>query len=273
MDRYSFAGGTAVVTGAASGIGEALAHGLAERGSNLILLDRDAPRLADVVQAISTVEVSSYVLDLADPAAIEKVATAVLAEHPRIRLLVNNAGVALAGRFDEVTLDEFEWVIDINFRAVARLTHELLPALKAEPGSHLVNISSVFGLVAPAGQAAYACSKFAVRALTEALRQELAPDGIGVTCVHPGGIHTRIAESSRVGSGVDRAVYEAGKDQWRRVLTIAPQRAASVILDGVRHRRPRVLIGGSARAIDAAARLLPGSYERILQAAARRRGI
>ena len=108
--------------------------------------------------------------------------------HPRIRLLVNNAGVALGGRFDQVTLEEFSWVVDINFRAVVQLTHALLPALKAEPGAHLVNVSSLFGLIAPAGQAAYSASKFAVRGFTEALRHELVEDGIGVTSVHPGGI-------------------------------------------------------------------------------------
>lgn len=206
MQRYAFAGGTAVVTGAASGIGDALAHALARRGSHLVLLDRDAERLSGVAAAIHdgnpALRVETHVVDLADGEATTHVANAVLRAHPRIRLLVNNAGVALDGRFDQVTLEEFNWVIDINFRATVCLTHILLPALKAEPGSHLANISSLFGLVAPARQAAYAASKFAVRGFTEALRHELTDNGIGVTSVYPGGIRTRIVESARVGSGV-----------------------------------------------------------------------
>ncbi|HEU0128027.1 MAG TPA: SDR family oxidoreductase, partial [Pseudonocardiaceae bacterium] len=146
--------------------------------------------------------VETHVVDLADGETTTHVANAVLQRNPRIRLLVNNAGVALDGRFDQVTLEEFNWVIDINFRAMVCLTHILLPALKAEPGSHIANVSSLFGLIAPARQAAYAASKFAVRGFTEALRHELADDGIGVTSVHPGGIRTRIVESARVGSGV-----------------------------------------------------------------------
>jgi short-subunit dehydrogenase len=281
MGTFVFGGGTCVVTGAASGIGAALARALADRGANLVLLDRDAERLAEVAASIrsgrSTMDddaagttVETHVVDLADPAATARVAAAVLAAHPAIRLLVNNAGVALGGRFDQVTLDEFDWVIDINFRAVVHLTHALLPALKAEPGSHLVNVSSLFGLIAPGGQAAYSASKFAVRGFTEALRQELSADGIGVTCVHPGGINTRIAESARVGSGVPAEIRDR-KDDWKKLLTMDPAKAAAIILRGVEHRRGRVLIGGSAKVLDVVARLLPSSYGRILAAAAKRR--
>ncbi|MEU4570308.1 SDR family NAD(P)-dependent oxidoreductase [Micromonospora sp. NPDC023956] len=274
MRDLVFADGTAVVTGAAGGIGAALAHGLARRGSHLVLLDRDADRLAGVAAAVRTAHparrVDTHVVDLADAGATAQVAETVRATHPAIRLLVNNAGVALGGRFDEVTLEEFSWVIDINFRAVVQLTHALLPALKAEPGAHLVNLSSLFGLIAPPGQAAYSASKFAVRGFTEALRHELAPDGVGVTCVHPGGIRTRIAESARVGSGVDPDEYEAGRRQFEKLLTIDPARAAEVILDGARRRRGRVLIGWSATLPDLLARLLPGSYGRLFALGGRR---
>jgi short-subunit dehydrogenase len=266
--RFDFAAGTAVVTGAASGIGEALAHGLARRGAELVLLDRDAERLATVVDAIRAAhpgrKVTTYLVDLADAAETARVAEEVRQRHPRVRLLVNNAGVALGGRFDQVTLDEFDWVVDINFRAVVRLTHTLLPALKAEPGSHLVNISSLFGLIAPGGQAAYAASKFAVRGFTEALRQELAEDDIGVTCVHPGGIRTRIAQSARVGSGVPVDEFEVGRRQFEKLLTIDPAVAAEVILRGVRRRRGRVLIGWSAKLPDLLARLAPAGYGRVV---------
>ncbi|MFY1615000.1 SDR family NAD(P)-dependent oxidoreductase [Micromonospora sp. WMMD736] len=268
MRRFEFVGATAVVTGAASGIGAALAHGLADRGADLVLLDRDAERLDAVVAAIGDAHpdrrVHTYRVDLADPAATARVAAEIGQRHERIRLLVNNAGVGLGGRFDQVTFDEFSWVIEINFRAVAQLTHALLPALKAEPGAHLVNISSLFGLIAPAGQVAYAASKFAVRGLTEALRHELVDDGIGVTSVHPGGIRTRITANARVGSGVPAEEYAAGRAQFEKLLTIAPERAAEVILRGVERRRGRVLIGWSAKVPDLLARIMPASYHRVL---------
>ncbi|GAA2711471.1 SDR family NAD(P)-dependent oxidoreductase [Micromonospora olivasterospora] len=268
MRTFDFAAGAAVVTGAASGIGEALAHGLARRGSDLVLLDRDADRLAAVAAAIRAAHphrrLATHLVDLADAAATARVAEEVRRDHPRLRLLVNNAGVALGGRFDQVTLDEFDWVIDVNFRAVVQLTHALLPALKAEPGAHLVNVSSLFGLIAPAGQAAYAASKFAVRGFTEALRHELADVGVGVTCVHPGGIRTRIASSARVGSGVPVEEYEAGRRRFEKLLTIDPARAAEVILRGVARRRGRVLVGWSATLPDLLARLAPASYGRVL---------
>ncbi|MBY8874938.1 SDR family oxidoreductase [Micromonospora sp. PLK6-60] len=276
MRDFVFPGGTAVVTGAASGIGEALAHGLARRGADLVLLDRDGPRLDAVVTAIRAAHpdrrVDTLVVDLADPAATDRAGAELRARHPRLRLLVNNAGVALGGRFDQVTLDEFEWVVDINFRAVVRLTHALLPALKAEPGAHLVTISSLFGLIAPAGQAAYSASKFAVRGFTEALRHELVDDGIGVTSVHPGGIATRIAASARVGSGVDTEEYEAGRRQFEKLLSIPPATAAEVILRGVARRRGRVLIGWSAKLPDLLARVAPASYGRVLALGLNRAG-
>ncbi|HET9256356.1 MAG TPA: SDR family NAD(P)-dependent oxidoreductase [Pseudonocardiaceae bacterium] len=275
MRACVLAGGTAVVTGAASGIGEALAHALARRGSHLVLVDRDAGRLSDVAAAIrggsSTLRVETHVVDLADSDATTHTAYAVLREHPQIRLLVNNAGVLLGGRFDQVTLEEFNWVMDINFRAMVYLTHILLPALKAEPGSHLVNVSSLFGLIAPAGQAAYAASKFAVRGFTEALRHEFADNGIGVTSVHPGGIRTRIAESARVGSGVGLSHEEEdyARAQCAALLTIDPAHAADIIVNGIEHRRGRVLIGRPAKALDLLARLLPASHGKILAAATR----
>ncbi|PWU51003.1 acetoin dehydrogenase [Micromonospora globispora] len=268
MRDFVFSGGTAVVTGAASGIGEALAHGLARRGSDLVLLDRDAERLDAVVAAIRAAHpdrrIETYLVDLADADATDRVAADIRVRHPRIRLLVNNAGVALGGRFDQVTLEEFFWVVDINFRAVVRLTHALLPALKSEPGAHLVNLSSLFGLIAPAGQAAYSASKFAVRGFTEALRHELVEDGVGVTSVHPGGIRTRIAQSARVGSGVSPEEYEQGRKQFEKLLSIDPAKAAEVILRGVERRRARVLIGWSAKLPDLLARIAPASYNRVL---------
>lgn len=266
MKDYRFAGKTAVLTGAASGIGEQLAYGLGVRGSDLVLLDRDADRLDAVASTVRLrhpgISVETIVVDLADRKATLAVAEQILADHPRIGLLVNNAGVALGGRFDQVTLDEFEWVMDINFRAPVLLTHTLLPAIAA--GGHLVNVSSLYWLIGPAGQSAYSSSKFAIRGLTEVLRAELTPQGIGVTTVHPGGIRTRVAESARVGSGVARTDVEATQKAYRALLSYPAEKAAEEILDGVEHRRARVLIASSAKIPDVLARLLPTSYPRVL---------
>jgi short-subunit dehydrogenase len=256
MNDYVFAGGVAVVTGAASGIGAALAAELSRRGARLVLLDRDAERLAKVAAPL---DAEAVVVDLADAAAVVAAGERIRAAHPRVRLLVNNAGIALGGRFEQVTLDQYEEVVDVNFRAVVRLTHTLLPALRAEPGSHLVTVSSLFGLIAPAGQTAYAASKFAVRGFSEALRQELAGE-VGVTTVHPGGIRTRIAESARVGAGVDPAEYERERKVWVALLSIPPERAAGQIADAIEHRRARLLIGTSAKVLDLLARLLPTGW-------------
>ncbi len=264
MRPYAFAGGAAVVTGAASGIGEALATQLAARGSNLVLVDRDADRLCAVADTLRTAHpglaVDRYVVDLSDDEATDRFATTLAVEHPETTLLVNNAGVALGGRFDQVTLEEFDWVLAVNFRAVVRLTHAMLPALKAHPGSHLVNVSSVFGIFAPAGQAAYSASKFAVRGFTEAVRHELAENGIGVTVVHPGGIRTRIAVSARTGSGVSIEEYERGRRQFAKLLRMDPAVAAGRIMAAIENRRSRLLIGWSAKVPDVLVRLMPGSY-------------
>ena len=273
MDAYRFDGGTAVVTGAASGIGAALADQLAARGSNLVLVDRDKERLDGVAAGVRrthpSLSVDTYVVDLADEAATDEAAEALAAAHPGTTLLVNNAGVALGGRFDQVTLEEFDWVMTVNFRSVVRLTHAFLPALKAHPGAHLVNVSSVFGIFAPAGQAAYSASKFAVRGFSEAVRHELADNRVGVTVVHPGGIKTRIAESARTGSGVSAAEYEEGRKAFVKLLTIPPEVAAAQIVAAIEKRRPRLLIGWSAKVPDVLVRLMPGTYWKLI---ARRAG-
>jgi short-subunit dehydrogenase len=264
MKPYVFTGRTAVLTGAASGIGEQLAYQLAERGSDLVLVDVDADRLAAVAARIGRAE--TIVADLSDRDVVDGVATRVLAEHPSIGLLVNNAGIALGGRFDQVTVAEFETVMNVNFRAPMLLTHALLPALKACPGSHLVNVSSLFGLIAPAGQSAYCASKFALRGLSQVLAAELADDGIGVTTVHPGGIRTRIAESARIGAGVPESEIEPNRKVFAQLLTYPPEKAARQILDAVAKRKPRVLIAASAVVPDLLARLLPVGHARIMRA-------
>jgi len=274
MDAYRFSGGTAVVTGAASGIGAALAGLLAARGSNLVLVDRDGERLDGVAEQVRRdhpqLVVDTYVVDLSDDAATDAAAEELAAAHPGTTLLVNNAGVALGGRFDQVTLEEFDWVMAVNFRSVVRLTHAFLPVLKAHPGSHLVNVSSVFGIFAPAGQVAYSASKFAVRGFSESVRHELAENGVGVTVVHPGGIRTRIAETARTGSGVSAEEYEQGRKQFAKLLRMPPEQAAAQIVAAIEKRRPRLLIGASAKIPDVLVRLMPGGYWKLIARSAAR---
>jgi len=273
LGPYRFAGRTAVLTGAGSGIGEQLAYGLAARGSAMVLVDVDEPRLKTVADRIRAthpgLDVETLVADLGSRPAVDDVAAHVLAAHPSLGLLINNAGIALGGRFDQVTVEEFETVMNVNFRAPMLLTHALLPALRAGDRSHLVNVSSLFGLIAPAGQSAYCASKFALRGLSQVLAGELAEDRIGVTTVHPGGIRTRIAENARVGSGVPPDQVEAHRKLFRALLTYPPEKAARQILDAVARRKARVLIAASAKVPDLLARALPVGHAAIMRALTR----
>ena len=271
---YTFAGRTAVLTGAASGIGEQLAYGLAARGSDLVLADVDGPRLAAVADRISSAHpglaVTPHVVDLGDRAAVDRLAARVLDTVPALGLLINNAGIALGGRFDQVTVEEFEAVMNVNFRAPMLLTHALLPLLTASPGSHLVNVSSLFGLIAPPGQSAYCASKFALRGLSQVLYGELGAVGVGVTTVHPGGVRTRIAESARIGSGVPRDEVTPNREVFAKLLSYPPERAAADILRGVQRRKARVLVANSARVPDLLARLFPVGHQSIIARATAR---
>jgi len=270
---YTFPGGTAVVTGAAGGIGEALARGLAARGSSLALLDRDAARLDAVAAAVRAehpgVGVRTYVVDLADREATAAALEAVRADHPRVTLVVSNAGVALGGLFSQLTFEEFWWVVEVNLRATVQVVSALLPALRASPGSHLVTVSSIFGVVAPPGQSAYATSKFGVRGFTEALRGELRGDGVGVTCVMPGGVRTRIAQDARAAAGLSAEDVAAGRDAFQRMLTMEPDDVADQVLRAVERRRPRLLVGWTARLPALLDRAVPGASTRVLRALAR----
>jgi short-subunit dehydrogenase len=270
VKRFVVDGATAVVTGAAGGIGRAVALELSARGAHLVLLDRDEVGLASVAAHLRDTRpdraVTTYAVDLGDRTAALATAEGIAAAHPHVHLLVNNAGVALGGRFAEVALEDVEWLLAINLHAVLLMTHTLLPNLVATRGSHIVNVSSLFGLIAPPGQTAYATSKFAVRGFGDALREELAEHEVGVTTVHPGGIRTNIAESARVGAGVDPAEYEQGRRAWTKLLSIDPAVAARLIVDGAERRKPRVLIGASTYVLDVVARVAPGHYGRLVAA-------
>ncbi len=270
MRPYAFAGGTAVVTGAGSGIGEALTYGLAERGSHLVLVDRDADRLDRVARtarrAHPDLRVETVVADLADHDATVGLGTRLAEEHPETTLLVNNAGVTVGGELAELSLAEVDRVLEVDLRAVVSLTHGLLPVLLSHPGSHVVVVSSIFGIFAAPGQVPYVTAKFGVRGFAEALRHELA-GRVGVTVVHPGGVATRIAVDTPVAVAADRAAFDVTRARVGRLLRIPPATAARAILRGVERRRARVLIGwATARFPDLLVRTLPGAYGRVLGA-------
>jgi NAD(P)-dependent dehydrogenase (short-subunit alcohol dehydrogenase family) len=261
---------TAVITGAGSGIGRAIAQALARRGCHLALVDISEPGLAETVQLVdgASIRISRHRLDVADRAAVATLPRAVVAEHGRVDLTFNNAGVALAGTFDQVSEADFDWLFEINFAAVVRLTRAFLPHLKSDD-ARIVNMSSLFGLVSPPGQTAYAASKFAVRGFSNALRFELAGSNVGVTVVHPGGVATKIAENARRHAGTTNAEMAEQLERARRVLTMPPERAGEIIVRAVERRTPRVVVGGQAKMIALIERLAPVSYWKVLEALAR----
>jgi NAD(P)-dependent dehydrogenase (short-subunit alcohol dehydrogenase family) len=252
----------AVVTGAASGIGRALAQQLASAGSALALADIDEAGLQQTAQSITenSALITTHVVDVAKEENIKSFAAEVGARHGRVALLINNAGVSLHGDFDQVSLDDFRWLMDINFWGPVYGVRYFLPMLKREPRAHIVNLSSVFGIIAPAGQVPYAASKFAVRGFTEALRHELEGSSISVSCVHPGGIRTPIARHSRLGAATPPARREENIARFERLARTPPETAAARILRGVERCDPRILIGIDAYQIDFLQRLRPASY-------------
>ena len=253
--------GVAVVTGAASGIGRALAQRLSAAGSALALADIDeAGLLATAASVQHKKAVTTHIVDVANEAAVRSFAEDVAKRHPRVTLLINNAGVALLGTFEEISLDDFRWLMDVNFWGVVYGVRYFLPILKRQPRAHIVNLSSVFGLVAPTGQSAYCASKFAVRGFTEALRHELEGSSVFVSCVHPGGIHTDIARHARLGANASAALRDDSIARFDRLTPNSPEMAAERILKGVERREPRILIGSDARRIDILQRLRPATY-------------
>jgi short-subunit dehydrogenase len=260
------ANSVAVVTGAGSGIGRALARQLAVSSSALALADIDAAGLEQTAASLSErgVQLTTHIVDVSDESAMQAFAQEVVAKHGRVTLLINNAGVALHGRFDEVSLDDLRWLMGINFWGVVYGVKYLLPILKKEPRAHIVNISSVFGIVAPAGQCAYSASKFAVRGFTEALRHELEGTSVFVSCVHPGGIRTPIARRARLGANTPPASRDEAVARFDRLTPTMPDAAAARILEGVERREPRILIGRDVKQIDILQRLRPGTYWKTL---------
>ncbi len=252
------AGRTCVITGAGSGIGRALALSLADKGCHLALSDINESGLEQSVRLVSDrgARVSGHLVDVAQRAEMERFVEAVLSVHHGVNVVVNNAGVSVAAKFIEHSLEDFEWLMGINFWGVVYGCKLFLPHLLKEEEAHIVNLSSVFGLTGVPMQSSYCASKFAVRGFSESLRIELADTQVGVTTVHPGGIATNIAASSRFPAGP-----QAEEMRKRTVKAFAkmlpPEAAARRIVRGIEHNKARVLITREAYAIDAAKRLAP----------------
>lgn len=260
------AGGTAVVTGAAGGMGEHIAKGLARRGADLVVLDREADGLArvaaDIARETPGAQVRTHVVDLADRAAADEVIARIRDGHPGVTMLFNNAGVAVGGRFTQVSAEDFDWLLEINLLAPIRFTRALLPVMLENGQGQVVNTSSLFGLVGPPGQSAYCTSKFGLRGFSEALRSELEAEArqVGVTTVHPGGIKTNIAVNARVAGEIDPVEAERNRKAFAKMLSYPAHQAAEEIIEAAVHRRRRLLIGNDAKGLDLLARVAPSRY-------------
>lgn len=274
--KFDFQGSAAAVTGAASGIGRALALELAARGCDLALADIDEAGLESIAKEIGAAQgrrITTQRVDVGDAGQIEAFAQTALAAFPNLNILINNAGVALRGDFDEYDQAQMEWLMDINFWGVVRGTRAFLPYLKQRPVAHIVNISSIFGIVAPAGQSAYCAAKFAVRGFSESLRHELAmaDSPVRLTVVHPGGIATNIARRAPAGTHLRNAMSaeEVGA-RFAKMARTSAQTAAQRIIRGIERNEPRVLIGADAKLMEVVQRLRPVTYWALLMGAFRR---
>ena len=268
----ALAGKVVVITGAASGIGRALALDAADRGALLALSDVDAPGLqqtADLVEELTGTRPRTDKLDVRDRTAWKEYAAAVVAELGGVNVVINNAGVALTGDVTDLDYEPIDFVMDVDFWGVVHGTKEFLPHLIASGDGHVVNISSLFGIMAVPGQSAYNAAKFGVRGFTEALRQEmrLAGHPVQVTCVHPGGIKTAIARNAQA-VGVDQVSHAQFFDQ--HLAKTSAEKAAQVILDAMLAGKARVLVGTDAKVLDLLVRLTGSGYQRVVSSAVRR---
>lgn len=267
---YALQGKVAVVTGAGSGIGRALAQQLAAKGCRLALADINETGLAETAASLAAPPLTQK-LDVADRGAVYAFADRVQRELGTAHIVINNAGVAVSQTVADLRYEDFEWLMGINFWGVVHGTKAFLPMMQAQNDGVMVNVSSVFGLIAVPTQSAYNAAKFAVRGFTEALRHELAGSGVKAICVHPGGIKTNIVAGSRhyVGADGNRDAKLAAAEFGKLARTTAEQ-AAAVIIHGIEHGHERVLIGADARMIDRIQRLMPVRYWKLMSALMRR---
>ena len=254
----------AVITGAASGIGRALAVALADQGCDLALVDIDGDGLQETSRRVEPAgrRVSRHIVDVSDKARMQALAAEVESAHGRVDVLVNNAGVSVGGTFEEQSIDDIEWIVGINFWGVVYGTKVFLPLLHRSDDAYIVNLSSMFGLVGVPRQSTYCATKFAVRGLSESLAAELASTPIRVMSVHPGGIRTNIAARSRYVGGSEASRQRVMDFFERRAMP--PEQAAAAIVAGMRRNAERVVITREAIATDIVKRVFPVIPSRVL---------
>jgi NADP-dependent 3-hydroxy acid dehydrogenase YdfG len=261
-----FAGKVAAVTGAGSGIGQALALELARSGAALAISDVDTEGLAHTEEQLRAIgaPVKADRLDVTEREAFQIYADQINEHFGKVNQIYNNAGIAFTGDVEISQFKDFERVMDVDFWGVVNGTKAFLPHLIASGDGHIINVSSLLGLMSMPGQAAYNSAKFAVRGFTEALRQEMMLNGhpVKVTAVHPGGVKTAIARNGTAADGVD--VERQAKFFDKRLASTTPQRAAQIILDAVRKNKARVLVGPDAKVLDVVVRLTGSGYQRLL---------
>lgn len=258
----------AVITGAASGIGRALAIRFAKEGiAGIAISDWNETGLLETASEIETlgVTVSSHVVDVSKLDQVRRFADEVIARYGRVTHLVNNAGVGLFGTFEHISIADIEWLMGVNFWGVVYGCKVFLPTLLKQDEAHIVNVSSVFGFIAPEEQTAYCASKFAVRGFTESLRHEYKNTNLHVACVHPGGILTDIARNSKVGENTPEEWKQQGSKFFDRVARTTPEAAAETILRGIEQKNPRILIGNDAKQISLISRLFPTRYLSVIE--------
>ncbi|WP_454791399.1 SDR family NAD(P)-dependent oxidoreductase [Mycolicibacterium lutetiense] len=264
-----FAGKVAVVTGAGSGIGQALAIELGRSGAKLAISDVDTEGLAVTEERLKAIgaEVKTDRIDVTEREAFLLYADAVKEHFGKVNQIYNNAGIAFSGDVEISQFKDIERVMDVDYWGVVNGTKAFLPHLIASGDGHVVNVSSLFGIFSVPGQAAYNSAKFAVRGFTEALRQEmaLAKHPVKVTCVHPGGIKTAIARNATVAEGLDQKALAETFD--RQLANTTPQRAAKIILEAVRKDKARVLVGADAKILDVIVRITGSGYQKLFSSA------
>lgn len=267
-------GRVAVVTGAASGIGRATAIELAKQGCDVAISDINEAGLKETAKQVAALgrKASIHVVDVADKAQMQAFPEAVIKEHGHVHIVVNNAGVSVTANFEHHSIEDFEWIMGINLWGVVYGCKYFLPYLQKEPEGHIVNISSLFGIIGLPTQSSYAATKFAVRGFSESLRTELAPQHIGVTSIHPGGVNTNIVKSARVVDAQELGLKQKA-EKFFEIVTIPPSEAAKAIVAGIKKNKPRVLITRETYVIDALKRVFPVGTNRIMGFLQERMGI
>ncbi len=264
----NFNGKVAAITGAGSGMGQAIAVELAKLGCAVAISDVNDKGLLETEHMLSPYPVkhSRHLVDVSDRDAVESYAREVNSIHGSVNMIFNNAGVSVTDTAEHMNLTDFEWLMSINFWGVVYGTRAFLPYLKAADEAHIINTSSIFGILAFPSQTAYNASKFAVRGYTEALRQELEDTGIAVSCVHPGGVKTNIIKTSRYSpSDNSSPTKEEFEATFEELAALTSEQAAQQILDGVKKNQPRILVGKDAKLLTLISRIFPVAYPRVLK--------